>query len=89
MSMKLNGIDAVSLYNHALAYVRKGDQAQAMADFNDAIKRSPNWAMPLVGRGNLLEQQGQQGKALADYHKAAQLEPTLPAATAALARLEP
>jgi tetratricopeptide (TPR) repeat protein len=87
VSMKLNGIDAVSLYNRALAYVRKGDQAQAMADFNDAIKRSPNWAAPLVGRGNLLEQQGQRDKALADYHRAAQLEPMLPSAAAASARL--
>lgn len=88
MTMKLNGSDGISFYNRALAYVRKGDQAQAMTDFNDAIKRYPGWAVPLVGRGSLLEQMGQQDKALADYHKAAQLDPKLPAAVAALARLE-
>jgi tetratricopeptide (TPR) repeat protein len=85
--MALKKPDAVSLYNRGQAYIRKGDDARALEDFSDAIARSQGMASAYVARGGVLEHMGQRDKALADYRKAAQIDPKLPSAATALARL--
>ena len=71
------GQDLSSAYNNrANAYREKGDKDRALADYNEAIRLDPKYALAYFSRGsfygNIL---GDKDRALADYNEAIRLDP--------------
>ena len=60
-----------------MAYERKGNNDQAIADYTEAIRRSPKYIPAYYGRGRLYERNGEKDKAEADFADAKKLESTL------------
>jgi tetratricopeptide (TPR) repeat protein len=58
-----------------LAYGRKGDYDNAIADFDEAIRLKPNDAEAILGRGFAYEKKGDYDNAIKDFSKAIELEP--------------
>ena len=65
---------------HALVLQENGDYRQAMAQYDEAIRRDPRDANTYFHRGNAWANQGVNDKALADYNEAIRLEPEFAAA---------
>ena len=59
----------------ASAHANKGDYDKAIADYDKAIRLTPDNAQWYVFRGTVFLQQGQFGKALADVRAAIKLDP--------------
>jgi len=62
-----------------LAYLDRGDIADAIADLNKAITLAPDFAPAYQNRGNAWYARGNYGQALADYDMAIKLDPKAPA----------
>jgi len=56
-------------------YSDKGNYDQAIAAYDKAIQRNPDYAEAYYGRGNAYEAKGDHDRAIADYDKAIQLNP--------------
>ena len=69
------------------AYVRRGENERAIADYNTAIKISPEFGLPYFNRGLVLESKNQLKEALSDFKRAAELDPTDDDSKAAVARV--
>ncbi len=59
-----------------LGYVSKGQYEKAIEAFTEAIRREPKYAFAYLGRGNAYMAKGDTNHALADFDKAASLDPT-------------
>jgi Flp pilus assembly protein TadD len=66
--------------NLGVALATKNRQAEALANFQEAIRINPRWADLHNNLGNVLRQTGRFQEALVEYRKAIQLNPNLPAA---------
>src|SRR5215212_9148435 len=66
---------AVAHYNRGNAYAAKGDQAAALADYDEAIKLDPKNAPALTNRGTAHSEKGETDAALADFNAALKLNP--------------
>lgn len=53
----------------------KGDLPGAITKYGDANQRSPHWADPLKGWGDVLAKQGNAKQALAKYEEALKYAP--------------
>ena len=67
--------DADRYYAQGIAYYRKGNFDQAIADYSKAISLDPNYAYAYYGRGLIYGKQGNFTQALSDYMKAIKLKP--------------
>ncbi|MDE2232286.1 MAG: tetratricopeptide repeat protein [Candidatus Omnitrophica bacterium] len=61
--------------NLGFAYLKQGQPAQAIADYNQALRIDPTLTDAYVGRGLSYARQGDFSKAIADYNKAVAIEP--------------
>jgi tetratricopeptide (TPR) repeat protein len=65
----------------------KGDFDRAIADYSEAIKINPNYAIAYSNRGNLLEARGRREEAIADFRRALAIDPNHRLSRDALKRL--
>lgn len=63
-------------FNRGLTYTELGNPRAALADFDQAIRRSPRFPDFYAARGTVRQQLRQWQAALADFSRAIQLEPT-------------
>src|ERR1700738_636490 len=68
-------ISAKERFKQGDAYLEKREHAQAIAQFNEAIRLDPKFANAYVMRGNCYSESGEQQKALADFSEAIRLDP--------------
>ena len=72
----LNPHLALAFNNRGIFRKRKGDIKGALADYEMAISSNAAYPNARVGRGNIYFNAGQDDKALEDYNKVADLDPT-------------
>jgi len=69
----------VNCYNNVGAlYFRLGDAKAAWENYTAALRLDPRHANSLMGRGNILYQQGRYAEAADQYSRAVAIEPTAP-----------
>ncbi|UDL92935.1 tetratricopeptide repeat protein [Mesorhizobium sp. PAMC28654] len=61
--------------NRGLAWIIKGDDEHAIAEFERVIELDPTSAAAYTGRGSALYEKGEYDRAIADYDKAIALNP--------------
>ena len=61
---------AAAYYNRGNAYAAKGDQAAAIADYDEAIKLEPKNAFAFNNRGTAHSEKGESDAAIADFSEA-------------------
>jgi lipoprotein NlpI len=61
--------------NRGLAYRDKGELDRAIADFNEAIRLEPKFAVAFNSRGFTYDRKGERDRAIADYTEAIRLDP--------------
>lgn len=66
---------AEALYNRGLAYKATSDTNRALADYSEAIRTDPTWAIPYAKRGDLYDDKGDDEHAIADLTEAIRLDP--------------
>jgi lipoprotein NlpI len=66
---------AVNYGNRGKAYLDKGDNDRAIADFNQAISIDPKNPVPFNNRGVAYRKKGDNDRAIADYNQAISLNP--------------
>ena len=64
--------------NLGAALARQGRQAEALANYQEAIHINPYWVWPHNNLGNLLDDTGKPEEALVEYRKAVQSDPNQP-----------
>ncbi|HZR17572.1 MAG TPA: tetratricopeptide repeat protein [Verrucomicrobiae bacterium] len=73
--------------NLGVALAKRGRQAEAQANFQEAIRLAPLWADPHNNLGNTLRYAGKLEDALREYRIAVRLKPNLPSAHFNLGRV--
>src|SRR5271166_5333011 len=66
---------ATAYNNRGYSYAQNDDHDRAIADYNEAIRLDPNFALAFVNRGWSYERKGQYDRALADYDEAIEADP--------------
>jgi tetratricopeptide (TPR) repeat protein len=67
----LSGTDLSTTYtNRGIAFATRGDRERAIADFDSALRNTPNNGQAFVARGNFYRSIGEESKAQADYGSA-------------------
>ena len=61
--------------NRGLIWQEKGDLDKAIADYTEAIRLDPKYAMAYDSRGRRLGTKGDLDKAIADFNEAIRLDP--------------
>jgi tetratricopeptide (TPR) repeat protein len=75
-SRKFRGRDLATLYNNrGSAWYDKGDYDRAIADYAEAIRLNPKYALAFNNRGNAWAAKGDYDRAIADYTEAIRLDP--------------
>jgi tetratricopeptide (TPR) repeat protein len=75
-SKKYKARDLSTLYyNRAISYRQQGNNGQALADYNEAIRVDPRNEKPYNNRGNLYKDKGEADRAIADYSAAIRIKP--------------
>jgi len=78
-AIKIQGGDSADLFNlRAASYDALNQIDEAFADYDRAVKLSPNWSSPMFYRGRIYEKRGNRQAALADYERACTLSPEWP-----------
>ena len=77
----------VAYHNRGYSYFRKVQFDRAIADYTQAIKLHPRFALAYNNRGLAYKQKGHRDKAIADYRKALQIDPSHQVAKRNLKRL--
>lgn len=68
------------LNNRGLGYMKNDDLDRALADFDEALNITPNYAFAYDNRGDVWREKGQFDRAIADYNSAIRVDPTFTAA---------
>ena len=66
----------MAFQNRGNAHGDKGDIDRAIADYSEAIRLDPKFAMAFQNRGNAYSDKGDNDRAIADYSEAIRLDPT-------------
>ncbi|HMK69870.1 MAG TPA: tetratricopeptide repeat protein [Xanthobacteraceae bacterium] len=66
---------SIAFNNRGNGHRAKGDNENALADYNQSIRLDPNYSYPHNGRGNVYHDKKDYDHALADYDKAIRLDP--------------
>jgi tetratricopeptide (TPR) repeat protein len=74
-------------FSRARAYERKRFYNQAILDYTQAIRFSPDTVGAYVNRGGIYARRGQRDRAIADWRKALELRPSLRIARENLKRI--
>ncbi|HWB60863.1 MAG TPA: tetratricopeptide repeat protein [Chthoniobacteraceae bacterium] len=67
--------DAKAAFQRGVEASSKGDGAQAIASFSEAIAKNPDYAAAYNNRGDIYKAQGNFEKAMADYNSAIHVDP--------------
>jgi tetratricopeptide (TPR) repeat protein len=62
----------------ANGYLKKGDDDRAIADYDQALKLDPNYALAYNNRGNAHFLKKNYDRAIADYDQAIRIDPLAP-----------
>lgn len=65
----------VAFNNRGLAHARKRDDARAIADYDEAIRLGPQYALPFSNRGDAHTRQGDFTRAISDFDQAIRIDP--------------
>lgn len=82
-ALKIDPKNVEALFDRAMVWGAKGDAKRAIADYDAVIALRPG-ASAYYNRGQLLARQGEHQAALADFRKAAELDPQDPDALNAM-----
>jgi tetratricopeptide (TPR) repeat protein len=74
-ALRLDPPNAVARAGRGRAYLRKGDNKQAIADFSEALRLNPKDAVSISNRGRAYARTGDYDRAVADFEEAAKLAP--------------
>jgi len=66
---------SIAFANRANAYRARGDNENAIADFSEAIRLNPRYALARTGRGLAYNDTRQYDRAIADYSEAIEINP--------------
>ncbi|RJP76876.1 MAG: tetratricopeptide repeat protein [Desulfobacteraceae bacterium] len=66
---------APSYSKRGMAYFKKGDYQEAIADFSQSLQKDPKFAEAYVNRGIARKKMKNYQEAIEDYHKALEFEP--------------
>ena len=58
----------------AQAFQKKGELEKAIANYTEAIRQDPNWAVLYINRGGIYADKGDLGRAMDDYHMAIKID---------------
>ena len=72
---ELDPKSGLALRARGVAYANKGDNDQAIADFNEAIRLDPKSSLAFRNRGDTYRNKGDNNRAIADYNEAVKLDP--------------
>ena len=86
-AIRENPRDADAYNGRGSAFVRKGQNDRALADYNEAIRLNPEYALPYFNRGLVLENKNQLQQALSDFKRSAELDPSDDDSAQAVARI--
>lgn len=70
------GLQADAYANLGTAYRQLGDRAKARENYEESLRINPNQAKALLGKGILLDQQGDAQQAVLDFARAAEIQPS-------------
>lgn len=68
-------LDARQHNDLGVAYQQRGESDLALREYDRAAKLEPQWARPLINRGNVLAEQGEWRQAEKSYRQALRREP--------------
>jgi len=69
------GQPSINYNNRGFAYRRKGENDRAIADYNEALRLDPKYAIAYNNRGLAYSEKGENDRAIADYNEALRLDP--------------
>ncbi|WP_439394981.1 tetratricopeptide repeat protein [Bradyrhizobium sp. PMVTL-01] len=69
------GQPSINYNNRGLAYRRKGENDRAIADYTEALRLNPKYAIAYNNRGLAFSEKGENDRAIADYNEALRLDP--------------
>ena len=68
---------AIEHFNAGLVFLKEGSLAEAVSEFDAAIREEPEWALAYLNRGISYSKSGQVSEGIRDYDEAIRLDPEL------------